>query len=197
MIRKHALVFWLPVSLAAIAAIVLLSATLRRHQEPLATPKPSQERQAPAALLQALNEDGLKIRNKGQAGVIKTDRGYLLIIPKRPSYSEMSFRILYSLAGDFITDSQVLKAQSGKPSAVDLELMGHKMSIIPWGTDVTLVSFDPADTTIEMAISDVELPSREQISKLSFRRNEFAGGRLNELLDRIDATTRPSTQRAK
>jgi len=189
MLRKHALVIWVSISLAAIGSIVALSITLHTHQQISATPKPFGERQAPTGLLQALNEDGLKIRNNEQAGVIKMDRGYLLIIPKRPSHSEMSFRILYSLSGDFIADSQVLKAQSGKPSPVDLELMGHKMSIVPYGDDVTRVDFDPGDTSIEMAISDIELPSREQVSRLSFRR-----GRLNELLDRINATTRPSTK---
>ena len=194
MLRKHAFVIW--VSLAGIGSIVALSITLHTHQQISATPKPSKEPQAPTALLQALNEDGLKIGNKGQAGVVKMDRGYLLIIPKRPSWSEMSFRILYSLSGDFIADSQVLKAQSGKPSAVDLELMGHKMSIVPFGTDVTLVQFDSGDTSIETAISDIELPSREQVSRLSFRRNDF-GARLKESFDRTHATTRPSTQRAK
>ena len=192
MLRKHALVIWVSISLAAIGSIVALSITLHTHQQISATPKPSKERQAPTAWLQLINEDGLKIRNNEQVGVVKLDRGYLLIIPKRPSYSQMSFRILYSLSGDFIADSQVLKTQSGKPSAVDLELMGHKMSIVPYGSDVTLVYFDPGDTSIEMAISDIELPSREQVSRLSFRRD-----RLNELLDRMDATTRPTTQRAK
>jgi hypothetical protein len=196
MLRKHALVIWVSISLAAIGSIVAVSITLRTDQQISATPKPSEERHAPTALLQALNEDGLKIRNNEQAGVIKMDRGYLLIIPKRPSYSQMSFRILYSLSGDFMADSEVLKTQSGKPSAVDLELMGHKMSIIPWGTDVTRVDFDSGDTGIEIAISDNELPSREQVSRLSFRRNEF-GARLKESFDRMDATTRPSTQRAK